>query len=59
MFKKLEEKWNSKTPKILHNRSKENFIFQLSLVGVFLLGMHVKDWWYWRQFDKKNASSQI
>lgn len=41
MFPKLEAKWNSHTPKILHPRTKENFIFQLIMLVVTLGGMEV------------------
>lgn len=49
MFKKLETSWNAHTPKFLHNGSKENFIFQLSLVGVILVGGYVYDKYVERQ----------
>ena len=39
----LEQKWNAHTPKFLHNRTKENIIFQLALTAMILLGFYVKD----------------
>jgi hypothetical protein len=51
MFKRLEESWNARTPKILHNRSKENILFQLALTVLFLIGMIFKD----RQYERKMA----
>lgn len=55
-FKRLEAKWNAHTPKILHNRTKENLIFQLSLVAVMLLGYWVKDWWDERRRKEERAA---
>jgi hypothetical protein len=60
MFKRLEESWNARTPKILHNRTKENILFQLVLTVLFIGGMSVKDWWYWRKVKiqaQKNIAS--
>lgn len=43
-MKALERKWNAHTPKFLHNRTKENLIFQLTLTALILIGMNVKPW---------------
>lgn len=42
-LKSIERKWNAHTPKFLHNGSKENIIFQLTLVALIFLGFVVKD----------------
>lgn len=52
MFKNLESKWNARTPKFLHNRTKENLIFQLTLVGVGISGLYLKDWYDQRVIEK-------
>lgn len=39
MFKRLEEKWNSKTPVYLHNHTWQNLVFQIGLLGLLLGGM--------------------
>lgn len=39
MFKGLERRWNAHTPVYLHNRTKENLIFQLALTVVLVGGM--------------------
>jgi len=54
MFKKLELAWNARTPVYLHNGTKENIIFQLSLAAVLVGGMIAwdayKDFRYNKQF---------
>jgi hypothetical protein len=52
MLKRLELWWNARTPVWLHNGTKENIIFQLSGLVLFILGFHAKDWWERRQWDK-------
>ena len=42
-FKSLETAWNARTPVYLHNRTKENFIFQLLLAAVIILGFMAHD----------------
>lgn len=42
-FKRLERSWNAHTPKFLHNGTKENIIFQLTLTVLMLLGFYAKD----------------
>lgn len=58
MFKTLEKKWNAHTPVYLHNGTKENIIFQLSLGGLMILGFVLKDYWnerkLRREYDKTN-----
>jgi hypothetical protein len=49
MFKRLEAAWNARTPKYLHNGTKENFLFQLALTVLMLLGIWAKDEWEERQ----------
>jgi hypothetical protein len=39
-FKRIETAWNSRTPVWLHNGTKENYIFQFTLVGV-VLGIYI------------------
>ena len=56
MFKTLETKWNAHTPVYLHNRTKENFVFQLALAAVLIGGMIAKDAWEERQLRRKYAN---
>ena len=56
MFPKLEAKWNSHTPKILHPRTKENFLFQLAMLVVTLGGMEV--WTRWREYRQAKARNR-
>lgn len=51
MFKKLEAKWNSKVPVYLQNRTKENFIFQVTLAMICLVGMWGWDYYQSRKFE--------
>lgn len=53
MFKNLERAWNARTPVYLHNRTKENFIFQLALVALMLAGFYAKDKYDERKRDKE------
>lgn len=43
MFKRLETAWNARTPEYLHNGTKANFIWQLKLTVLLVLGLIVKD----------------
>lgn len=52
-LKTLETKWNAHTPVYLHNGTKENVIFQLTLAALMILGFYAKDRWELRQFDKR------
>ena len=52
-FKRLETSWNARTPKFLHNRTKENLIFQLTLTALLLIGINLKGWWDDRQEKKR------
>lgn len=40
---RITQAWNSRTPVYLHNGTKENLIFQLSLIGAFLAFMFARD----------------
>lgn len=42
-LRRLETAWNARTPKFLHNGSKENIIFQLTLAVLIFLGYVVKE----------------
>lgn len=42
--KRLEAAWNARTPTYLHNGTKENLIWQLKLLVLFLGFMFTKDW---------------
>lgn len=53
MFKHFETVWNARTPVYLHNRTKENFIFQLALTAVLVGGMIAYDQWKDRREEKK------
>lgn len=55
MFKTLETKWNARTPVYLHNGTKENIIFQLTLTAIIILGFTVKDRWDERATRRKYA----
>jgi hypothetical protein len=52
----IERKWNAHTPKFLHNGSKENIIFQLTLATLLVLGMISKDWLEKRSQKRERAS---
>lgn len=53
MFKRLETVWNARTPVYLHNGTKENFLFQLMLVLMFLFGYTAWDKYKERRDEKK------
>lgn len=53
MFKTIESSWNSRTPSYLHPHTKENILWQLKLLGVFLVAMAAKDAYNERQLRKK------
>lgn len=52
-FKRLETAWNARTPVFLHNRTKENLIFQLIMAMMLILGMYAKDKYDERQETKR------
>lgn len=56
-FKTLESKWNAHTPVFLHNRTKENIIFQLTLAVLICLGLAAKDEWELRKLKKSTKSN--
>jgi len=56
MFKRLETSWNTRTPVWLHNRTKENIIFQLSICVLLIFGMYTKDW-NDRRLEKKRRNT--
>jgi hypothetical protein len=53
MFKNLEKAWNARTPVYLHNGTKQNFMFQFTLLALFLLGFYAKDKYDERRAEKK------
>lgn len=55
-LKRLERSWNAHTPKFLHNRTKENIIFQLALATMIVLGLIGKDWYEKRAQKRERAS---
>jgi len=57
-FKKLEAKWNAHTPRFLHNRTKENFIFQLLLTVLFILGMLAYDKYEERKLERQRQEEE-
>jgi len=52
-FKKLESAWNARTPVYLHNRTKENFLFQLALTPIVIGGIVLWQRYRDAQEDKK------
>lgn len=59
MFKHLEAAWNARTPVYLHNRTKENIIFQLALTVVVVGGLIAYDEWKDRQEQKKREQNRL
>ena len=53
MYKRMEATWNAHTPAILHPRTKENIIFQLTLTAALIVGLGTYDWWKDRQERKR------
>lgn len=53
MFKNLEKAWNARTPVYLHNGTKQNIIFQLTLVVLMLFGFYAKDKWDERREERR------
>lgn len=59
MFNRLETVWNSHTPVYLHNRTKENFIFQLTLTGVIIGGWYAYDVYKERRRNRKQNRNHL
>jgi hypothetical protein len=58
MFKRIETAWNARTPVYLHNRTKENFIFQMILLGLLFGGLMGWDKYQERrEARKKNTTN--
>lgn len=53
MFKRLELWWNARTPKWLHNGTKENIAFQLIAAALILIGYTAYDKWDEHQSKKR------
>lgn len=53
MFKFIENWWNARTPKFMHNGTKENIIFQVIATVMVLLGMHARHKAQERRWRKK------
>lgn len=53
MFNPIESWWNARTPKFLHNGTKENIIFQVIATVMLLVGMHARHRILERRWNKK------
>ena len=57
-FKALEASWNARTPVWLHNRTKENLIFQLIATALLLVGFVAYDEYTYRR-DYPEAAGRL